>query len=375
MLDAAREIGTRTSPRLMTAAFPAHKIAYAAVMLFLFLMAAGASFNSFFSKWQLRDGDPKFGVEAMLDASAARPYVYRQLVPVLANRIAGLAPTALREQLGQRVASANGNLHIDGAGARDPRYALRYAIVYYATFLAAFLSVVFLWRVGVQFFSPAAAALAAVGTILSYPFFMTGGGYFYDYFELMFMALAALCALRNRRVQLAAVIVLAVLNKESFLFFLPLLYPLIRMNTSRPVAMTALGLYATLGVAATLAVHWHYRDNPGVVVFFQLWPNLLYYLNPANLFGFDRSFGLALPSGYNIVILLFLAVLGRYAWPAMSEALRNHVAIGAAITFPLWILFCSPGEMRNLSLMLVAFFLLLAAAAQKMQGEQIAKPT
>jgi hypothetical protein len=48
-------------------------------------------------------------------------------------------------------------------------------------------------------------------------------------------------------------------------------------------------------------------------------------------------------------------------WSHLPQVVHRHAQIAAAINFPLYFLFCWPGEMRNLSMLYLVFLLALAA--------------
>jgi hypothetical protein len=72
-------------------------------------------------------------------------------------------------------------------------------------------------------YAPATAALSAIVMILLMPYFLSVGGYLYDYPELAFLALAVWMALNFDWWWMIPVVALATWNKESFLAFIPAL--------------------------------------------------------------------------------------------------------------------------------------------------------
>src|SRR4051812_4978175 len=77
-------------------------------LFILFAVAAAASFSSFYEKWHFREaGGRGFdrGVEfsQMIDGTARRPYIYRQLLPDTANVLVRVLPVdALSRRISQR---------------------------------------------------------------------------------------------------------------------------------------------------------------------------------------------------------------------------------------------------------------------------------
>jgi hypothetical protein len=90
--------------------------------------------------------------------------------------------------------------------------------------------------------------------------------------------------------------------------------------------------------------------------------NLLFYINPRNLFQHEVNYGLVTFRGYNIIFVLLIAVLLLRAWKPLPVRVRQHIAIAAAINLPLLFAVCAPGELRNLSLLYPGRLFLIAQA-------------
>ncbi|WP_447920796.1 hypothetical protein [Achromobacter aegrifaciens] len=339
-------------------------------------MVAAASFNGFYTKWRLNDGHPSLGLSYMVEGTAARPYVYRQLLPAIANQVQALLPAATVERISSslsdpRKVNSRSSLAMryPASEALQPAVALRYYIVYYLTFFALVASLYVMrglcLRAGAT--GPAAIAAPAIMALLL-PFLLTEGGYFYDFTEVLFimsavtlsLGMATLCSWRAALLLMLAG--LATWNKEAFFWFTPALYPLLRGHLDR---IRAAGLVAALmfvGGCVYLAMRLRYAGNPGSTVDFQLWTNLLFYIDPGNWFRTENTYGVLLPRGFSIVFVLVFAGLGVKAWRSLPAALRTHGAVAAAINLPLFFLFCSPGEMRNLSMLYPTLTVLIACA-------------
>ncbi len=52
-------------------------------------------------------------------------------------------------------------------------------------------------------------------------------------------------------------------------------------------------------------------------------------------------------------------------WPLLPRWAKEHAQIAAAINVPLYLLFCMPGEFRDLSLLFISFLLILAVNLQQ----------
>lgn len=62
-----------------------------------FWIVAAASFSGFVGKWGLRDGESRAGIEAMLNKTADKPFIFRQLAPMVANYVDSVAPQQIKE--------------------------------------------------------------------------------------------------------------------------------------------------------------------------------------------------------------------------------------------------------------------------------------
>ncbi|MBO1017808.1 hypothetical protein IPU70_29915 [Achromobacter sp. SD115] len=346
------------------------------LLLLFFLMVAAASFNGFYTKWRLNDGHPSLGLSYMVEGTAARPYVYRQLLPAMANQIQSLLPVATLARISSslsdpRKINSRSSLAMKypESEALKPAVALRYYIVYYLTFFALVASLYVMrglcLRVGAT--EPAAIAAPAIMALLL-PFMLTEGGYFYDFTEVLFIMSAVTLALgvetlRSWRALLLLVLAgLATWNKEAFFWFTPALYPLLRAHLDRIRAAGLVSALMLAGGCVYLAMRLRYAGNPGSTVDFQLWGNLLFYADPGNWFRTENTYGILLPRGFSLVFVLVFAGLGVKAWRRLPVTLRVHGATAAAINLPLFLLFCSPGEMRNLSMLYPTLTLLIACA-------------
>lgn len=354
-----------------------HRVCY---LIFFFLVAA-ASFNGSFDKWRLSFFDkvqvnlPIIGacrqdspLDAVVDGTAARPFIYRQLLPQVAKHISDLVSEPVKSQL----LVSNGNLTnlgqmIDAPLARDPRWFLTYWIVYALVFLSAWAAAIFLFESGKALgLSSPAAALAAAALILMIPYFQTDSGYYYDYPELAFCALSVWVALRCRWWWLVPVAVLGTWNKETFAIFVVMLYPLLRMRLSRKRATMA----TTVTVVACAAAF--------------SWPWILFHRNFNSVGGslgslrghiqehiqfvwdffrvpyFESTYHLPENNLFTFLMLGLIAWTAWRGWRYLPRQVQIHAKIGALINVPLYVFFCSPGEWRDFGLLYFSLFFLIA---------------
>ncbi len=335
------------------------RLANGFLLFAFFWIVAAAAFSGFAGKWGLRDGDPRFGVAAMLGMEAHKPFVYRQLVPDLARRLDGITPERIKEKVAKRFRPDEVFARSHPGSTHSERF--RYAIVYYLSFLSLLGSLFVLRRILLHFnVSPLAAVLAPTAFALSFPYLQTVGGYFYDTVELLFASLAFLLALRGRLLVLAALVLVATLNKETFFFLLPALYPLLRPHLARRTAWIAIGLLLLLAGLMNVALKLAYLDAVGGALEFHLASNVQAYLSGSPYFRLETTYGVVGPARAFVGTLAVLGIVLWRAWPLAPRVLRRHVLICALVNLPLFLAFCASGELRNLSTAFTGLVLLVA---------------
>lgn len=336
---------------------------YAAAMLAAcYFVVAAAAYSGSFAKWAFRDGERWFALPQVLEGTAYRPFVYRQLVPQLANAVDRVLPAAARESL-TSVFARFGPAHdfVRATDAANPLYSVRYHVVYALGFLALWAALFALRAVCIDASGSAlAGTLAPAAFMLALPFLLSVGGYFYDFFEILFLALGALAAGRGSFVGLLTATVMGTLNKESYIFFLPALYPLLAHRPARSGAghlASAIGLAAVISIAVRVA----YRDLPGGMAQLHLLQNIKTYIDPRSYFELEQTYGVIGPGGLSVVFIAVVIYVVARAWPEMRRPWQRHMAWAAAINLPLFLVFCYRGELRNLSLCYVAITVATAA--------------
>jgi hypothetical protein len=351
----------------------------------LFFLAAAASFNGFYDKWHFREpgvsgdtypangGMSGYGLAEMLDGTAARPFVYRQLIPALANRLDSSTPKPIQDLLWKNV----GRCESASALFVDTTYSFRYTVVYAVTFLFAWLSVVAMYLVCKALgLPPAACVLSPVLMILLIPYLSSVGGYFYDYAELAFMALALWMALKFDWWWMLPLVALAAWNKESFLLVTLTLYPILRRRHSSARALAGTALLAATCAAVYWAVSLRFAHNPGGHLLPQWRFQLDFLLHPQNSLGMEETYGIKMFRSFSPLPLALIAWTAWRGWPRLPLAIRRHGQIAAAINLPLFLLFCAPGETRDFSLLYMVFLLLVAVNfAAEMKDPDASDPT
>ncbi len=340
------------------------------ILFMVFYAAASASFNGFFTKWTLRDQMPEFSIERMLDGTADRPFVYRQLLPYIANRVqAAMSPRAQQRFIAKMHSETwTGKLftRINSKVADDPRYMIRYHVVYYLSFLFLFAAMFATRRVCLAAgFDEVSSSLAPLIFALFFPFLETVGGYYYDLPEVFFLMAAMALAMGRSYWWLLLLTPLATWNKESFLLFLPAQFPLMRTRLSVRRTAVVLAWLIALSVAVNVLLHMQYRANPGRALELHFFENLRFYLSPGKLFGHEVNYGILTLRGYNVASLLLLWIVIARGWRGLPASIHFHTFIAAAINLPLFFVLCFYGELRDLSMLYGALLLLIAACIAK----------
>lgn len=333
------------------------------LMFALYWIVAAASVSGCLGKWGLRDQMPGYGIEQVLDDRASRPFAYRRLLPEAADLAERLTPAALQAYVVAKLSPHR--TFARATAAADPRYAFRYVLMLHACFAAALGALFVLSAVLRRFgFGRQTCTLAPMIFLLAFPFIQTGGGYYYDVVELFFLSSALLAALQRRWMVLCVLAVPATLNKEAFLFFLPALYPLLRTAMNPRAALATLAGAIGISGAMNVWIKYLYAAAPGDVAHFQLLGNLKAYARLSSYLELEVTYGIAGPSGTFIGTALLLAILVLRAWPSCPDVMRRHLAIAALVNLPLFLVFCAPGELRNLSLLFVGLVVLIACVIE-----------
>jgi hypothetical protein len=335
------------------------------MLLFMAFIVASIAFGGFFQKWNFRDGT-KFSGIAMMEGTAERPFVYRQLLPAIANLVDQATPQSIKQRFTQAISHDPEKRNIiqrffpHATDSDDTDNLWRYYTLYCLSFISMLLAIFAMRHLCMVLYSDShAATLAAFVMALIFPILQTEGGYFYDIPELMFMALAAALAFKGRWLLLAIVTLLATFNKESFLLFVLTLFPFLRERYSLRSTILIEALLLAIAAAVNLTVKWYFADNPGEVVESQLVSHLLWLLHPGSYFEFEVNYGVPTPKGFNIIHIVIVALLVKQAWKYFRPALRQHLYIALAINIPLFLAFCYQGELRNLSMLFIGLLLMI----------------
>ena len=355
------------------------RLFHAFCLLVLFIVASSASFSAFYQKWHFREAgargyDPGVEFANMIDGTARRPYIYRQLLPDIANFMVRVLPL---DTISRRIPAQTKKKISVAFGLQSKSYPLQYLIVYILTYLSALAATFALFGVcRAAAFSPPVAVFTSAIFMLLFPLFGVKGGYLFDYPELFFMAAAFWIALKADWWWLLPIAALGTWNKESFLLFAIMLYPVLRRRYSRVTSIAAVAVLIAVCAAVYLPIRMHFAHNPGGAVEWHLKDHLNFYLHPFAMDTWiDRTYDLMFPALSSPLCTLLLAWTVWRTWHLLPLWVKRHAQLAALINIPLYLLFCLPGEFRDLSMLYISFLLIIATILQRwMQHVAYAEP-
>lgn len=350
------------------------RLYYIAFEALVFFVAASASFFGYFQKAHFLDhglgGDYGGTFQTMMDGTANRPWVYRQMLPMIGNWVNCRISDSTQDWLYNLKATDGRPVRehfFQSDIANDRRYFVRYAAIYIAVFLLAWLATYAMSRtcasLGVD---RATSSFASIIMILGVPYLIN---YFYDFPELAFLALACWIAIEFNWWWLIPVCVLGTWNKESFLLFIPTLYPFIRGRVSRKQAWIGTSVLLMAALTVYLPIHMHFKNNPGGTVLLRLDRQILVGRQLWGLFAHDTTYGILTLTPFNPFFLALITWTAWRGWSLLPKMAQGHARIALAINIPLYILFCEVGELRDLSFLYVTLLLLIAQNLRTWNGD------
>jgi hypothetical protein len=350
------------------------RLYYTAFEAVIFFVAASASFFGYFQKvhfldWSL-EGQYGGTFQTMMDGTADRPWVYRRMLPVIGNWVGSHIPDSTQDRFYNFKAADGRPLRehfFQSTIANDRQYFVRYAAIYITDLLFAWLATYAMYRTSASLgFERPIASLAAIIMVLMMPYVIA---YFYDFPELAFLALATWVAIDFDWWWLIPVCALATWNKESFLLFIPALYPFIRGRVSRKQALIGICVLLAAALAVYVPVHMRFQNNPGGTVLMRFDHQILWTRQLSKMFGHDTTYGILTLTPYNPLCLAFIAWTAWRQWGHLPKVARSHARIAFAVNIPLYFLFCEVGELRDLSLLYVTMLLLIAQNLRAWNGQ------
>jgi len=336
------------------------------LLFFFFSVVAAASYHGYFTKWTIRDDFN--GIKIMLENEAPPPFIYRRLMIEIVQNTIKIIPQNIKENCEENYKSNNYIANQYKKANVLEKYILEYYLLYYLTYFFL-LGTMFLMRetfINVTQNKLAGTGVAVVFTLL-FPLFENGGGYWYDFGEIFFFALFLYFITSEKFEQSKTLYIffpiftiLASYNKESFLFFIATLFPFFATKFGNKKACCLIVFYMFLAGITYLFVRYNYApDNTkGSFIFYQL----QYHID--RIFeGWGQTdifYGVLFGRGTHWSYILLIFILIKLVWKKIPTVFKRHAYIALIITTPLYLLACTPGELRNFSLLYPAFWVLIA---------------
>lgn len=329
----------------------------------VYTVVAAVVLNAFMTRWGFRGDAPNHGFVHLLDHTAHRPFVYRVLSPAVVNAAASLVPEAAKSAWKPWLLRETPLLRYRAPyESWNPDKALKWHVAYGYLFLCL-MAALFAARSLARAVTPVSALFsdyAPAVALLLLPLTFLRGGYLYDFSELMFLFLCTLCASRGRWLLYYVLFILAVLNKESNVLVAAIF---VAFAASRLPPRQWLGHVAcqlAIGAALIAALHVVFRDAGGgsTQAWFPL--NVLFLLSPEWYAKFFSPYAplVPLPRGINLISLALLAFIALWRWQQKPLEVRRLFLLTGAATLPLYVLFGFLDEIRALSLVFPAIYLL-----------------
>ena len=326
------------------------------LLAFIFYVVAAASFNGFFQNWAALNRDTHI-FEDMYEGTVKRPFVYRRLLIEITQKIDNATPENLKAVFVEKMQVPHDKIF--PKVNIEEKYIFPYLVICTITFLNFFLALIILRKICFEVTkSKIAATASACIFILIFPLLETVGGFFYDLTELIFFSTAALLAYRGNFWALILIAPIAEYNKESFLFFLATLFPLLAAKIGNKKAFFSTATAIILSGCVYLYLKSLYVENPGGAVEMHLPDHIDFFFE--NWFYLYPHYGVLFGIQTFLPHILLVAWLIKCTWKKLSAEWKNHLKIAAAINIPLYMLFCWPGELRNLSMLYIGFVIILS---------------
>jgi hypothetical protein len=327
--------------------------------------------NSFFLKWGFRDqhGIGSFDLISIIEKSAPRPFVYRRQVPAAIDALVNSLNEATRQAAYRKLTRANALKSHYFPDVPDrlwtPRFVLDYHVLYLLVLLSFALTLLVLRKIYLRLYphDRSGGLLSLVVFSFVYPLTFQSGGFFYDWFELLGIALTFYLYLARRKNWATAALFVASFNKETTFLLVPALYFLNPDGESSVRRLFRLGVQLLLCLTARAVITTGYDANPGAGVEFHLVENLEFWLNPLSFLRFDNEYALGVftPNVENLLLLPIFALWFKHGWSRADESLKRFFTVQLLLLAPLFVLFGFRDEVRAFSLLFVPCFALLAA--------------
>jgi len=318
----------------------------------------------FLTQWQLRGNNPHYGFDKMLSFTAFRPFVYRVLSPSIVRTLTNVVLVIENKK------SLKASLSLDlKPKALFLSNAKKIAMLYMFACLVA-LQFAMAWLV--RSFFPHSNAWLRIYLppvfLLFLPLTFRGGGYFYDFADLLFLTVC-LAALAQKRWCLFYIFFpLAVLNKESsvlvIVYFAATFFREMRWRT----LFAHLFWQLMIGGTLILSIQRLFSHNPGFPVWFLLMKNMSFWTMPSTYFktAVLFSFPLPLPGLQNIFMAILLAIFIGYEWREKPNNIKRLFWMVVPLNFLLLLIGGCRDELRSMYSSFPIIYLIIFHTIQRL---------
>jgi hypothetical protein len=197
----------------------------------------------------------------LLEGTAERPYVYRQLMPLLARSLSPVIPQALAEMLSSAPFPIRKTFEALSEGGYHRAAAVVLTLIFFSLVGFAYAQRYFLTTLGLTS-SSEQLSLPLLAQVMILPFTIFFG-YIYDLPQVLLLTLCLAFLLERRWPGYFIALALASLNKETTVLVIPVFIIYYWSRLPRRTFITLLlaqgGVYAVL----RFVLLYLYRDNPG----------------------------------------------------------------------------------------------------------------
>jgi hypothetical protein len=312
---------------------------------------------------ELRDWS--FGFNKMVSFTADRPFAYRVLMPSLVNAGAFLFPKKFIHEHRQWLIEGSPLVRYSkNTVFRYESIALKVHIQYFYLYLSLIFLLYAVRSITTYIYTfPAVIADTAPAlAVLCLPLTFRWGGHVYDFPELLLSAFCLLCIIKKKWLPYYFLFVLAILNKEVNVLLIVFFIAFCQDTMSKKVLLKHAAAQALIGAFLLLWIRFLFADNPQYAGLEDYWKhNIRYWLNPKSYILFWDAYHIGLPifpRGSNIILLACTAFFVFYKWKDKPLEVRRLFIYSAIFNIPLFMYGGWADEIRTLSLMFPAIYLL-----------------
>ena len=326
------------------------------VLLILYLAVAAQTMTTYMSAW----GFPDWYLEPMVTGTIDRPFVYRRLTPDLIRATSTLAAHVLPERVLLKIEYRSPLRRFVVSG--DTAYTMpktwnrQSALDYHAWYAIEFLcllAILVTARAWTRMLFPDAPLFAdiapVVGLILRV---YTLPGAMYDSPETLLLFASAICVTRGAVWAHLPVFTIAMVNKESDLLLIPMVFIALAGAIPRRRWIAAGIAHTVVGLGILFWLYSTYAHSPGGPVRYHLTDNIMFWANPRSYFHAQAIFAplIRTPIGANPLLVIPLLVLLIAGWTPSPSAIRRMLATALVLLIPLFLLYADRDEIRDFSL-------------------------